>query len=409
MKSALPCVLTINGGSSSIRFAVYEKGETPRLCVGGKIDRIGSSGTNLIFHDRSGRLRSPVPVAGADHRMVVDFLLRWLESQPIFDSITAIGHRVVHGMKHSEPIRVTRKLLEELRRLTPYDPDHLPGEIKLIEAFLVRHPKLPQVACFDTAFHRTMPPVAKLLPIPRRYSARGVERYGFHGLSYAYLMEELRRIDAVGAKGRVILAHLGSGASLAAVRRGKSIDTSMGFTPAAGLVMSTRTGDLDPGLNYFLARTEGMTANQFQNMVNHESGLLGVSGTSSDLRDLCAREAVDVRAKEAVELFCYQARKWIGSFAAALGGLDILVFAGGIGENAPVIRKRICEQLGFLGLELDQKRNAKNAPVISSSNGGVKVRVIRTDEEIMIARSVCRVLGKSKVGFHPIAKSRSKP
>ena len=240
-------------------------------------------------------------------------------------------------MTHTEPERVTPELLDELHRITPYDPEHLPLEIELIEAFRQRHPRLPQVACFDTAFHRTMPRVARLLPIPRRYEAAGVRRYGFHGLSYAFLMEELARLgDPAATKGRVILAHLGNGASLAAVRDGKSIDTSMGFTPTAGLVMSTRSGDLDPGLVSYLARTEQMSAAQFQEMVNHESGLLGVSEISSDMRDLLAREADDVRAAEAVALFCYQAKKWIGSFAAALGGLDTLVFAGGIGENAPL-------------------------------------------------------------------------
>jgi acetate kinase len=323
----------------------------------------------------------------------VDFLLDWLEAQPIFAAVKAVGHRVVHGMKHSKPERVTPKLLAELRRIMPYDPDHLRREIGLIEAFLKRHPKLPQVACFDTAFHRTMPKVARLLPIPRRYAAKGVERYGFHGLSYAYLMEELVRLDPARAKGRVILAHLGNGASLAAVRYGKSIDTSMGFTPTGGLVMSTRTGDLDPGLIYYLERTEHMNITQFQQMVNHKSGLLGVSGTSPDLRDLCASQATDVRASEAVELFCYQAKKWIGSFAAALGGLDTLVFSGGIGENAISVRGRICHDLGFLGIKLDPKRNARNAPLISTGAGRVKVWVIRTDEELMIARSLCRVLG----------------
>src|SRR5450830_1549962 len=392
MKSALPCVLTINGGSSSIRFAVYEAGDTPRRRLDGKIDRIGLSGTNFIVNDPAGKPQVPHRLAAADHRTAVDFLLDWLEAQPVFASVKAVGHRVVHGMKHSEPERVTPKLLAELHRITPYDPEHLRREIGLIEAFSHRHPELPQVACFDTAFHRTMPRVAKLLPIPRRYEAQGIERYGFHGLSYSYLMEELSRLDPAAAKGRVILAHLGNGASLAAVLRGKSIDTSMGFTPTSGLVMSTRTGDLDPGLVYYLSRTERMTAAQFQRMVNHESGLLGVSGTSSDLRDLCAREASDARAAEAVELFCYQAKKWIGSFAAALGGLDTLVFAGGIGENAPVIRARICEGLGFLGIELHPTRNAANAPLISPDAGRVTVRVIRTDEELMIARSVTRVL-----------------
>ena len=393
MKSALPCILTINGGSSSIRFAVYEAGDTPRRRLDGKIDRIGLSGTNLIVNDPAGKPQVLRRLAAADHRTAAGFLLDWLVAQPVFASVKAAGHRVVHGMKHSEPERVTPELLDELHRITPYDPEHLPLEIELIEAFRQRHPTLPQVACFDTAFHRTMPRVATLLPIPRRYEAAGVRRYGFHGLSYEFLMEELARLgDPAAAKGRVILAHLGNGASLAAVRDSKSIDTSMGFTPTAGLVMSSRSGDLDPGLVSYLARTEQMSATQFQEMVNHASGLLGVSEISSDLRDLLARESDDVRAAEAVALFCYQAKKWIGSFAAALGGLDTLVFAGGIGENAPLIRERICNGLGFLGIELDQKRNAKNAPLISPDAGRVKVRVIRTDEELMIARSATRVL-----------------
>ncbi len=387
-----PCILTINGGSSSIRFAVYDAGAPPRRRLDGKIDRIGLSGTNLTVNDPAGPPRAPHRLAAADHRTAAGFLLDWLETQPVFASVAAVGHRVVHGMQHSEPERVTPKLLAELRRITPYDPDHMPREIGLIAAFVRRHPRLPQVACFDTAFHRTMPRVAKLLPIPRRYAAKGVERYGFHGLSYAYLMEELGRLDRVAAQGRVILAHLGNGASLAAVHHGASVDTSMGFTPTAGLVMSTRTGDLDPGLVYYLARTERMTAARFQHMVTHESGLLGVSATSSDVRDLLEREAGDARAADALALFCYQAKKWIGSFAAALGGVDTLVFTGGIGENAPLIRERICAGLGFLGLALHQKRNARNAPLISPATGRVTVRVIRTDEELMIARSVARVL-----------------
>lgn len=392
MKSKLSCVLTINAGSSSIRFGVYEAGEAPQLRLAGKIDRIGLSGTNLVVNDPAEKTPVIRRLAAADHRTAANFLLDWLEAQPVFASVEAAGHRVVHGMRHSAPERVTPKLLAGLHRITPYDPDHLPREIGLIEAFRRRHPQLPQVACFDTAFHRTMPRVARLLPIPRRYAAKGVERYGFHGLSYTYLMEELGRLDPAAVKGRVILAHLGNGASLAAVHRGKSIDTSMGFTPAAGLVMSTRTGDLDPGLVYYLARTAHLTPARFQQMVNHESGLLGVSGTSSDLRDLLAREARDGRAAEAVALFCYQAKKWIGAYAAALGGVDTLVFAGGIGENAPLIRERICAGLDFLGLKLDRKRNAKHAPLISTDAGPVSVRVIRTNEELMIARSVTRLL-----------------
>jgi acetate kinase len=394
MRSALPCVLTINGGSSSIRFAVYEAGESPRQRLDGKIDRIGSKGTNLVVTDGARKELVSRRIAAASHRKAAGVLLDWLETQPVFESVRAAGHRVVHGMKHSRPERVTPKLLAELHRIMPYDPEHLPREIGLIEALSQRHPRLPQVACFDTAFHRTMPRVARRIAIPRRYAAKGVERYGFHGLSFAYLMEELGRLDrAAATKGRVILAHLGNGASLAAVRDGRSIDTSMGFTPTSGLVMSTRTGDLDPGLPYYLARTERMTPSRFQRMVNHESGLLGVSGMSSDLRDLCAAEASDVPAAEAVELFCYQVRKWIGAFAAVLGGLDTLVFAGGIGENAPPIRKRICDGLGFLGITIHGGRNARNAPLISTDVGRVKLRVVHTNEELMIARSVSRLLG----------------
>jgi len=392
MKPARPCVLAINGGSSSIRFAVYEAGGAPTLLLSGKVDRIGLGGTRLTCAGPSGGALAVRRLSAADHRIAAEHLLDWLEAQPVFASVRAVGHRVVHGMAHSEPARVDGRLLMELQRMMPYDPEHLKREIGLIAAFRRRHPGLPQVACFDTAFHRAMPRVAKLLPIPRRYSAKGVERYGFHGLSYAYLMEELSRLDPPAARARVILAHLGNGASMAAVRRGKSIDTSMGFTPTAGLVMSTRTGDLDPGLIYYLERTERIDIGQFQRMVNHESGLLGVSGTSPDIRDLLAREKTDPRAAEAVALFCYQAKKWLGSFAAALGGLDTLVFAGGIGENSPIIRERICGGLGFLGVVLDRTRNARNAPLISPDASGVKVRVIHTDEELMIARSVTRIL-----------------
>ena len=392
-KSDQACVLAINGGSSSIKFVLYQTGEPLERMLSGKVDRIGLSGTNLTVNDPTDKPQGSRSITATNHRTAVGFLLDSLEAQPSFASVKAVGHRVVHGMTHTEPERVTTELLDELHRITPYDPDHLPREIELIEAIRQRHPKLPQVACFDTAFHCTMPRVARLLSIPRHYEAKGVQRYGFHGLSYAYLLEELARLgDPAVTKGRVILAHLGNGASLAAVRDGKSIDTSMGFTPTAGLVMSTRSGDLDPGLLSFLARTERMTASQFDQMVNHKSGLLGVSEISPDMRDLLAQETADVRAAEAVALFCYQVKKWIGSFAAALGGLNTLVFAGGIGENMPVIRARICEGLDFLGIELHEARNAEASGVISTDASHAKVRVIRTDEELMIARSVCRVL-----------------
>jgi acetate kinase len=384
-------VLAINGGSSSIRFAVYEIGGALRLA--GQVDRLGLSGTTLRVTRPAAKSPAQRPFAAGDHRTAAGALLDWLEQQPVFATIKAAGHRVVHGMHHTEPERVTPRLLAELHRLTPFAPDHLPREIELIEVLQKRHPRLLQVACFDTAFHRTMPRVARWLAIPRRYQKMGIERYGFHGLSYEFLLEELRRLDPPAAKGRVILAHLGNGASLAAVQHGQSIDTSMGFTPASGLVMSTRSGDLDPGLPSFLAQREKMTPAQFDRMVNHESGLLGVSGTSPDVRDLLAREARDERAAEAIALFCYQGKKWLGSYAAALGGLDTLVFSGGIGENAPLIRARICAGLDFLGVALDPKRNAKNAAVISKRASRVTVRVIPTNEELMIARAVAGCMG----------------
>jgi len=395
MKSANPRILTINGGSSSIKFALFEAGDSLRQILEGGIERIGLPEATLRVKgveqaDNFSRL-----VKAPDHTAAVGALMDWIEERSGRDALTAVGHRVVHGgPKYYKPQRITAEMVEELRRLSPFDPDHMPEEILLTSAFHRRFPDLPQVACFDTAFHHDLPRVAQLLPIPRRYEAQGVRRYGFHGLSYAFLMEELARLgDPAATTGRVILGHLGNGASLVAVRDGKPLDTSMSFTPAAGVPMSTRSGDLDPGLVWYLARTEKMSAKQFNEMVNFQSGLLGVSETSSDMRDLLDRETQDVRADEAVALFCYQVKKWIGAFAAALGGLDTLVFAGGIGENAPAVRARICDGLGFLGIGIDEKRNAANEGVISAAASRVAVRVIRTDEERMIAKTVCRVLG----------------
>jgi acetate kinase len=391
-------VLTINAGSSSIRFSFRRLGEPPTKLLEGKLERIGLDGTSLSVSD-DGRATGAPPrlaVDAADHRTAAAFLLDWLEANPMFRDVSAVGHRVVHGMKRSSPERVTPSLLDELRRIIPYDPEHLPSEIELIEAIGRKFPQLPQVACFDTAFHRGMPRVATLLPIPRRYEAKGIQRYGFHGLSYTFLLQELLRIgDPAATRGRIILAHLGNGASLAAVREGQCIDTSMGFTPAAGLVMSTRSGDLDPGVMSFLSIAESMSPESCRKMINHESGLLGVSETSSDVRDLLAREAGDVRAAEALALFCYQTKKWIAAFAGALGGLDTLVFAGGIGENAPLIRARICAGLEFLGVELHERRNAENSARISSDAGSVAVRVVRTDEESVIAALTIGALGLS--------------
>ncbi len=387
-------ILTINGGSSSLKFALFQSDQALERVLAGKFERIGQPNAQLKITKQSGADPESRSVDAPDHAACIETLAQLLVEQTGSDPIAAIGHRIVHGGTHfSEPQRVSPELLTELKRISPFDPEHLPAEISLIEAFAQRYAQVPQIVCFDTAFHRAMPPVAKILPIPRRYLDQGVQRYGFHGLSYAYLLHELERVtDKPTAKGRIILAHLGNGASMAAVRDGKSIDTTMAFTPTAGLVMSSRSGDLDPGLVAYLAQTEGMTPAQFHHMVNYEAGLLGISETSSDVRDLLAHEKADVRAAEALALFCYQAKKWIGALAAALGGLDTLVFAGGIGENAPIIRARSVEGLEFLGLMLDPARNDKNGPVISTDASRVTVRVIPTDEEWQIAHSVQVIL-----------------
>jgi len=388
-------ILTVNGGSSSIKFALFDPDQPLARTLDGKVEGVGLATGRFSVKGLNPADNFSRPVAAPNQETAAALLLDWIAQRIEPGRLAAVGHRVVHGgPNYREPQRITPQMIEDLRRLSPFDPEHLPQEISLTEAFHRRFPDLTQIACFDTAFHHDMPRVASQIAIPRRYEAQGVRRYGFHGLSYDYLMRELERLaGASAARGRVILAHLGNGASMAAVQGGRGIDTTMAFTPASGLVMGTRSGDLDPGLASFLSRSEQMSATQFNHMVNHESGLLGISETSADLRDLLAREAEDVRAAEAVALFCYQAKKWIGAYAAALGGLDTLVFAGGIGENAVSIRARICDGLAFLGLELDASRNAESAGVISTDTSRATVRVIRTDEEQVIARAVCRVLG----------------
>jgi len=387
-------VLAINGGSSSIKFALFEAGEVPRKIFEGGIERIGSPEASFHAKGLDKKDNFSRVIAAPDQKKAVEILMDWVQERIGQDALNAVGHRMVQGgPQYSEPQLITKDILNDLYQYEAFDPEHLPQELMLIEAFSCRFPQLSQVLCFDTAFHQDMPRVAKILPIPRRYEARGVRRFGFHGISYSFLMLELARLAGKeGVPGRIILAHLGSGASLAAVKDGKSIDTSMGFTPTAGLVMGKRSGDLDPGLNYYLARTEGMDAMQFQHMVNNESGLLGISESSSDMQDLLLRGSDDVRAREAMEVFCYQAKKWIGSFSAALGGLDTLVFSGGIGENLPLIRTKICEGLKFLGIELEEGLNKVNEGIISKAGSGVTVRVIRTDEEFMVARAVCHLL-----------------
>lgn len=400
----MPNILTINAGSSSIRFALFAVSARPVRILEGKLDRIGSP-EPILTAARAGQPAMPIKMSVDKSAAAIDSLLDWLEAQPGGASPGAVGHRVVHGMAHREPERVNATLIAALRNITPYDPEHLPREIELIEALQRRFPDAPQVVCYDTAFHRNMPAVATRLPIPSRYLAHGVQRYGFHGLSYTFLMQELARLgDPAVAHGRIILAHLGGGASLAAVLGGKCIDTSMGFTPTAGLVMGTRSGDLDPGLMSYLALAEKMTAAQFQTMVNHESGLLGISESSSDVRDLLDREATDPRAREALAIFCYQAKKWIGSFAAALGGIDTLVFAGGIGENSAPVRGRICAGLEFLGMRVDELRNQQNSALISNADSAVAIRVIHTDEESVIADLTAGLLGMTETGVESCNK-----
>jgi acetate kinase len=390
------CLLTINGGSSSLKFAAFPRDSpsSARPLLSGRIERIGLPDSRAVITESADRAKEPVTVHAPDLPAAAAWLIDWLDQNFGWPSIAGVAHRVVHGgIRYFRPERVTDDMLAELRRIIPMDPDHLPGEIAVIERFRAHVPELPQVACFDTAFHHDMPRVAQIVPIPRRFESSGVRRYGFHGLSYAYLMEALARVAGEEtAAGRVVLAHLGNGASLAAVRDGRSLDTTMALTPAAGLVMGTRPGDLDPGLPGFLARAQGVTVDQFDDMINHQSGLLGISETSSDIRDLLAKEDRDIRAAEAVAVFVDRVKKAIGAFAAVLGGLDVLVFAGGIGENSPAIRARVCEGLAFLGIDLDAPRNASSAPLISTDPARVQVRVIPTDEESMMARYAASLL-----------------
>ncbi|SRR5579871_9963 len=389
-------ILIINGGSSSIKFAIYKIEDSLIQLLHGEVANIGNEHSRLSFTETDSHQTNSININAADYRDAANSLISWLEKQKNFDCITAIGHRIVHGMKHSAPEKISPALLEELKKISAYDPEHLPEEILLIEIFKKRYPAIPQVACFDTSFHTSMPTVAKMLPIPRKYFSMGIHRYGFHGLSYSYLMEELYKLggDKID-KEKIILAHLGNGASLAAIKEGISVDTSMSFTPTAGIPMSTRTGDLDPGIAWYLIQEEKLSAKQFNHLINHESGLLGISETNSDMHELLMLQSADHRAAEAIELFCYQTKKWIGSFAAALGELNTLVFSGGIGENAPEIRKRICNGLQILGIELDEKRNENNEAIISADHCRVTVRVMKTNEELMIAKLTCQVLDYS--------------
>jgi len=386
-------LLTINTGSSSLKAALYRTDGGEQLELAAHVARIGHDDGTIGITDAAGATlldeRRDLP----DHAAALGALFAWLRENRPDLALGAVGHRIVHGgSRYSEPQIVTGEMVAALRDLVPIDPEHLPQAIAAIEAVGRDHPDVPQVACFDTAFHRLMPEVAQTYALPRRYRDAGVIRYGFHGLSYESIMAALRAEDTGAAAGRVLIAHLGNGASMAAVRGGVGVETTMGFTPTGGLVMGTRSGDLDPGVLVHLLRAEGLSADALSDLVNRRAGLLGVSGTSGDMRDLLARAATDPRAAEAVALFCYTAKKFIGALAAALGGLDTLIFTGGIGEAAAPVRARICAGLGFLGIALDPRRNGSHAPIISPDEGPVTVRVLRTDEDLMIARHTARLV-----------------
>ncbi len=355
-------ILTLNLGSSSLKIAIFEVGEAERLLLRESFGTINLETALERVHQ-----------------------LGWA------DRLDAVSHRIVHGGAGLiGPQLVTDQLLDTLEGLVALAPIHLPLEIAAIRRVLAWRPALPQVACFDTAFHRTMPEVAQLYPLPQELVKEGVLRYGFHGLSYESVVERLREMGAAG--GRVIVAHLGQGASMAALRDGLSVETTMGFTPCGGLMMGTRSGDLDPGVVLYLLEQKRLSAPAVREAVSVNGGLLGVSGLSADMRDLLAREATSPGAARAVELFCYQARKHLGALAAVLGGVDTLVFTGGIGEHAAAIRARICERLEFLGVSLHEARNTAHAPIISRDGGRVTVRVIPTDEERMLARHAAAIV-----------------
>lgn len=366
--SSVPAVLAINAGSSSVKCALFTDDVEPQLIAREALDGAVSA--------------------------VLPRVLKWIDERTSQERLVAVGHRIVHGgPTYRDPQRLTATVVDALTQLIPFAPNHLPDELVLIHAISRHLPSVAQIACFDTAFHADLPEVARRLPIPAVYDAHGVRRYGFHGLSYAFLLHELERLagrDA--ARGRVICAHLGNGSSLAAVGNGRSVDTTMAFTPIGGVVMSTRSGDLDPGVVTYLARREGWSPERLEDVLSHQAGLLGISGVTGDMRTLLAREADDQAGRLAVAVYVYGIKKAIGAFAAALGGLDTLVFSGGIGEHAPVIRARISDGLGFLGVTIDSQRNAANAPIISASAAPVVVRVIATDEELMIARAAWRLL-----------------
>lgn len=388
-------LLTLNTGSSSLKAALYQgvRGDAQALTI--HAERIGHADARIWIAaaDKATLLDEQRDLV--DHAAALDALFSWLHDKYPELALDAVGHRLVHGgSRYRDPQRITAEMVTALHDLVPIDPEHLPQALAAIEVVTRGYPALPQVACFDTAFHQQMPSVARIYPLPREYRDAGLIRYGFHGLSYEYIMAMLRDIDPVAANGRVIIAHLGSGASMVAVRDGVGRDTTMGFTPTGGLVMGTRTGDLDPGVLLYLLTNHGLDAAALSELVNKRSGLLGVSGTSGDMRDLLDRADTDPQARIAIDLFCYTARKYIGALAAVLGGVDTLVFTGGIGERAAPVRESICAELAFLGVTLDAERNAAHAPIISHAAGAVTIRVLPTDEDLMIARHTAQIVSR---------------
>ena len=385
-------ILTINCGSSTLKFELFEAAKGERSIARGLVDRIGGRGS-LELISGSGE-RTVVRSIAANHGEAALQAIRLLDSSDLLGELEAVGHRVVHGgARFSGPALLdtgAEDAIEELAEFAPLHNGPALAAIRAVREALGR--EMPQVATFDTAFHSRMPRIARLFALPRQLVDEGVLRYGFHGLSYEYVMSRLRALDPEAAAGRVVIAHLGNGASMVAVRGGVGVDTTMGFTPTGGLVMGTRSGDLDPGVLLYLLEERGLIPREIGDLINRRAGLLGVSETSADMRDLLNRETSDPRAAEAISLFCYGAKKFLGALTAALGGLDTLVFTGGIGEHAAPVRWRICEGLEFLGIRLEPDRNAEHASIVSRDGTPVNVRVIPTDENLMVARHTCRLV-----------------
>ncbi|HKD47677.1 MAG TPA: acetate/propionate family kinase [Rhizomicrobium sp.] len=387
-------ILTLNAGSSSLKFAVFEiVGDRLRLSVKGEIEQLGGA-QHFSAQDALGKKLAEMSLnVGLSFDVLIEEVIEWVESHLGDAELAAVGHRLVHGgPNHAEPEHVTPELLKALDALLPLAPLHLPHNIAPIRAIARTRPGLFQVVAFDTAFHRTMPDVARQIAIPMRYEKEGVRRYGFHGLSYEYIAGRLREIAPVLASGRVIVAHLGNGASLCALKDGKSIDTTMGFSALDGLVMGTRPGEIDPGVLFYLQEQHGMDVNALQALLYHDSGLKGVSGISGDMRTLLASS--EPRAEAAIALFVFRLVREIGALTASLDGLDGLVFTAGIGEHAPQIRAMTVDRLAWLGARLDETANHKNEDLISAADSRVGIHVIPTNEEIMIAQCVLRTIGR---------------